>query len=45
MHDVALKLAAIAAGGILAQWVAWRTNLPAIVLLLVGGFLVVGWLM
>ena len=38
MHDVALKLAAIAAGGILAQWVAWRTNLPAIVLLLVGGF-------
>lgn len=40
MDDLALKLAAIAAGGILAQWVAWRTNLPAIVLLLVGGFVV-----
>jgi len=47
MHDVALKLAAIAAGGILAQWVAWRTNLPAIVLLLVGGFAIgplTGWI-
>ena len=40
MHDVAHKLAAIATGGILAQWVAWRTNLPAIVLLLAGGFAV-----
>jgi NhaP-type Na+/H+ or K+/H+ antiporter len=47
MHDVALKLAAIAAGGILAQWAAWRTNLPAIVLLLVGGLVVgplTGWI-
>ncbi len=39
MHDIPLKLAVIAAGGILAQWVAWRLRLPAIVLLLVGGFL------
>lgn len=47
MHDVALKLAVVAAGGILAQWVAWRTRLPAIVLLLVGGFVLgplTGWL-
>ncbi|MDA1040230.1 MAG: sodium:proton antiporter [Planctomycetota bacterium] len=47
MHDVALKLAVVAAGGIFAQWVAWRTRLPAIVLLLVGGFVLgplTGWL-
>ncbi len=47
MHDVALKLAVVAAGGIFAQWVAWRTRLPAIVLLLVGGFILgplSGWL-
>jgi NhaP-type Na+/H+ or K+/H+ antiporter len=38
MDEVPLKLAIIAAGGILAQWLAWRIHLPAIVLLLVGGF-------
>lgn len=39
MDDVALKLAAIGAAGIAAQWLAWRFKLPAIVLLLVAGFL------
>lgn len=38
MEDVALKLAAIGAAGIAAQWIAWRLNLPAIVLLLIAGF-------
>jgi NhaP-type Na+/H+ and K+/H+ antiporter len=40
MTDVPLKLAVVAAGGIAAQWIAWRVNLPAIVLLLVTGFLI-----
>ena len=37
MDDIALKLAAVGAAGILAQWVAWRFKLPAIVLLLLAG--------
>lgn len=40
MHDVALKLAAIGGAGIAAQWLAWRFKLPAIVLLLVAGFII-----
>lgn len=40
MHDVAIKLAAIGGAGILAQWLAWRFKLPAIVLLLVAGFII-----
>ena len=39
MDDVALKLAAIGGAGILAQWLAWRFKLPAIVLLLLAGAL------
>ncbi|MEQ8399512.1 MAG: sodium:proton antiporter [Roseitalea porphyridii] len=35
---IALKLAAIGATGIAAQWLAWRLRLPAIVLLLAAGF-------
>ena len=37
MDDVAVKLAAIGGAGILAQWLAWRFKLPAIVLLLLAG--------
>ena len=37
MDDVAVKLAAIGAAGIAAQWIAWRYKLPAIVLLLLAG--------
>ena len=37
MDDVALKLALIGGAGILAQWIAWRYKLPAIVLLLLAG--------
>jgi len=47
MEDIALKLAVIAGGGILAQWIAWRTRLPAIVLLLLGGCIIgpcTGWI-
>ncbi|QKV17219.1 cation:proton antiporter [Oricola thermophila] len=39
MEDIAVKLAFIGAAGILAQWLAWRLRLPAIVLLLAAGFL------
>jgi NhaP-type Na+/H+ or K+/H+ antiporter len=39
MEDVALKLAAIGVAGIGAQWLAWRLKLPAIVLLLLAGFI------
>ena len=39
MDDVAVKLAAIGAAGIAAQWIAWRFKLPAIVLLLLAGAL------
>ena len=38
MHDIALIIAAIGALGIGAQWLAWRMHLPAIVLLLIAGF-------
>lgn len=37
MHDVGLKIALIGVAGMAAQWLVWR--LPAIVLLLVAGFL------
>ena len=37
MHDLALQLALIGVAGIAAQWVAWRLQLPAIVLLLAVG--------
>ena len=37
MSDIALKLAMIGGFGILAQWIAWRFKLPAIVLLLAAG--------
>ncbi|EMD83423.1 cation:proton antiporter [Pacificimonas flava] len=37
--DLTLKLAAIGAIGISAQWIAWRTGLPAIALMLLGGIL------
>ncbi|MCP4320021.1 MAG: sodium:proton antiporter [Hyphomicrobiales bacterium] len=39
MHEIALKIALVCAAGIGAQWLAWRLQLPAIVLLLVAGFL------
>ena len=38
MDDIVLKLAVIGVAGIAAQWFAWRMQLPAIVLLLVAGF-------
>ncbi|MGB7406086.1 MAG: sodium:proton antiporter [Pacificimonas sp.] len=37
--DLTVKLAAIGAIGITAQWVAWRTGWPAIALMLLGGIL------
>ena len=37
MDDIAVKLASIGGAGILAQWLAWRFKLPAIVLLLLAG--------
>ena len=37
--DLTVKLAAIAAIGIGAQWIAWRTGWPAIALMLIGGIL------
>ena len=40
MELVGFKLASIAAAGILAQWIAWRIRVPAIVLLLIAGGLV-----
>jgi len=39
MDDIVLKLAVIGAAGIAAQWFAWKLQLPAIVLLLVAGFI------
>ena len=33
-----LYLASVLALGVFAQWLAWRTRLPAIVLLLIFGF-------
>jgi len=38
MDEIVLKLAVIGAAGIAAQWIAWRLHLPAIVLLLLAGF-------
>ncbi|MBB4002277.1 cation:proton antiporter [Aurantimonas endophytica] len=37
MHDLALQLAIIGVAGIAAQWIAWRLQIPAIVLLLAVG--------
>ena len=37
--DVMMYLASVITLGIAAQWLAWRLHLPAILLLLVGGFL------
>ena len=37
--DLTVKLAAIGAIGIFAQWVAWRTGWPAIALMLAGGII------
>tara|TARA_B100000678_G_scaffold236234_1_gene205781 strand:+ start:6070 stop:7926 length:1857 start_codon:yes stop_codon:yes gene_type:complete len=39
MESAALVIAAIGALGIGAQWIAWRTGWPAIVLMLAAGFL------
>jgi NhaP-type Na+/H+ or K+/H+ antiporter len=39
MESIISKLAFIGVLGIVAQWVAWRAKLPAIVLLLIAGFL------
>ncbi len=40
MHDTVFQIALIGVLGIGAQWVAWRTQLPAIVILLATGFIV-----
>ncbi|KZK94763.1 MULTISPECIES: sodium:proton antiporter [unclassified Pseudovibrio] len=40
MNEVVLALAIIGVAGVGAQWLAWRWSLPAIVLLLVAGFLI-----
>ncbi len=37
MHDLAAQLAVIGVAGIASQWVAWRLQIPAIVLLLAVG--------
>ena len=37
MDEIGLKVAAIGAAGIAAQWIAWRLRIPAIVLLLLAG--------
>jgi NhaP-type Na+/H+ or K+/H+ antiporter len=39
MEEIAAKLAFVGAAGIVAQWLAWRLRLPAIVLLLAAGFI------
>ena len=39
MQTAAVVIAAVGALGIGAQWIAWRTNWPAIVLMLAAGFL------
>lgn len=39
MHDLIFTIALIGALGIGAQWIAWRTQVPAIVLLLLAGLL------
>ena len=40
--DVLLYFALVIALGIAAQWLAWRVHLPAILLLLVFGFVLFG---
>ena len=40
MHDLAAQLAVIGVAGIASQWVAWRLQIPAIVLLLAVGLVV-----
>ena len=47
MSDPVLMAVLVIATGIFAQWLAWRTRLPAIILLAAGGLLigpVLGWL-
>lgn len=39
MHDLAMQLAVIGVAGIASQWVAWRLQIPAIVMLLGVGLL------
>lgn len=39
MNEILLGLVSIIFFGIGAQWLAWRTNLPAILLLLIGGII------
>jgi NhaP-type Na+/H+ or K+/H+ antiporter len=39
MDDIAIKIAFIGGAGMAAQWLAWKLRLPAIVLLLVAGFI------
>ena len=41
MHDLALQLALIGVAGIAAQWLAWRVQVPAIILLLGVGLSIV----
>ncbi|QIL01987.1 sodium:proton antiporter [Sphingomonas sinipercae] len=40
MHETAFMMALVGVLGIGAQWLAWRTQLPAIALMLAAGFLV-----
>ena len=39
-HDILIALSSILVLGVLGQWFAWRFRLPAILLLLILGFLV-----
>ena len=39
MDDIIIRLAVVGVAGIAAQWFAWRLQLPAIVLLLIAGFI------
>jgi NhaP-type Na+/H+ or K+/H+ antiporter len=46
-EDILIGLGTIVVVGIVAQWIAWRFNLPSILLLLIAGFFVgpvTGWL-
>ena len=40
MHDTVLVVTLIGILGIGAQWIAWRTNMPAIVLMAIAGLIV-----
>ena len=44
IHTTAVSVLCIAVGGVVAQWVAWRLKLPAIVLLFAVGLVVGPWL-